>query len=163
MTPTRPLWTVSLAVVLTSCASPAPPDLAAVRSRLDSTLAHHAELFKAKDVAGLMAAYSDAPVVYSDHVLPVRGRPALETFLQAFTHGGEVHSLEYRTEELAVHGDSAWQILSYRVRVTPTGSDQVVADSGSGFALWVRDSGGVWRIHRDIFNSSVGLPVPAKD
>ena len=67
-----------------------------------------------------------------------------------------------RTEELAVHGDSAWQILSYRAAVQPTGSSVVVADSGAGFALWVRGAGGEWRIHRDIFNSSVPLPVASK-
>ena len=162
MARTRFVGPASIAAILIACAEPSPPNVASVQTTIDSLLAHHAELFRGKDVAALLAAYTDSPVVYSNHTLPVRGRGALEPFLAAFTQGGDIQSLSYTTEELAVHGDSAWQILNYRVTVQPTGSAAVVADSGSGFALWVRDSSGSWRIHRDIFNSSVPLSPPPK-
>jgi ketosteroid isomerase-like protein len=162
MARTRCLGPAWIATILIACAEPSPPNVASVQATIDSLLAHHAELFRGKDVAGLLAAYTDSPVVYSNHALPVRGRGALEPFLAAFTHGGDIQSLSYTTEELAVHGDSAWQILRYRVAVQPTGSSDVVADSGAGFALWVRDASGAWRIHRDIFNSSVPLPATPK-
>jgi ketosteroid isomerase-like protein len=152
---------VGLALLtLTSCSAPQPSvDTADVRAAIDSTLEHHAQLFRSKDVAALLAAYTDSPTVYSNHTLPVRGRGALEPFLSAFIHGGNIISLSYTTEELAVYGDSAWQILTYRVSVQPTGATAVVSDSGAGFALWLRDAAGGWRIHRDIFNSSVPLPA----
>jgi ketosteroid isomerase-like protein len=126
---------------------------------LDSTLAVHAQLFISKDLDALLEAYSDSPVVYANHTEPVRGRAALKPFLAAFTQAGDIRSLSYRTEELAVYGDSAWQILTYQVSVQPAGASAPVSDHGSGFALWVRDSTGVWLLQRDIFNSSVPLPV----
>ena len=162
MARTRCLGPVAIVVILMACAEPSPSSDASARTTIDSLLAHHAELFRGKDVPGLLAAYTDSPVVYSNHAPPVRGRGALERFLAAFTHGGDIQSLTYTTEELAVHGDSAWQIISYRVAVQPMGSTAVVADSGAGFALWLRDATGAWRIHRDILNSSVPLPSSPK-
>jgi ketosteroid isomerase-like protein len=147
-----------IATILSACGGrPPSADTARTRQLLDSTLAEHARLFINKDLDGLLAAYTDSPVVYSNHAPPVRGHTALRPFLESFTHGGDVRSLSYHTEELAVYGDSAWQILSYEVSVQPTGATAPVADHGAGFALWVRDSAGAWRIHRDIFNSSQPL------
>ena len=158
----RSFTTLIFAVAVSCSTTRDAANPAAVQATLDSVLAHHAELFRQKDVAALLDAYTDDAVVYSNHALPVRGRSALEPFLTAFTQGGDIQSLSYTTEELAVHGDSAWQILSYRAAVQPTGSSVVVADSGAGFALWVRGADGEWRIHRDIFNSSVPLLVAPK-
>ena len=143
-----------------SCSSPrAPVDTGAIQHLLDSTLAVHAQLFINKDVDALLEAYSDSPVVYANHTAPVRGRAALKPFLAAFTQAGAIRSLSYHTEELAVYGDSAWHILTYQVSVQPAGASVPVSDHGGGFALWVRDSSGAWRIQRDIFNSSVPLPI----
>ena len=83
--------------------------------------------------------------------------PALTALLQT----GDIKSLSYTTEELALSGDSAWQILRFRVTVQPAGTSSIVADSGGAFALWIRDSTG-GKIHRDILNSSVPLPVPPR-
>lgn len=150
------------AALATGCSAGRPAaDVATVQRALDSTLAHHAQLFIDKNAAALLEAYTDSPTVYANHALPVSGRAALGPFLAAFTQGGDIRSLSYTTTELAVYGDSAWQILSYRVSVQPTGAAVVMADSGAGFALWVRDAAGAWRIHRDIFNSSVPLPAAA--
>jgi len=151
---------VALGTALLISCKPA-PDPADVQRVLDSLLRDHARLFVAGQADSLLAVYTDDPVVYSNHAPPVRGRTDLRVFLEAFTSAGDVRSLEYQTRELAVSGDSAWQIVTYRVSFVPTGATEAVADSGTGFALWLRRPDNVWLIHRDIFNSSVPLPVPA--
>lgn len=131
------------------------PDRAVVRQTLDSTLREHARLIVAEDVDGIVAQYTPDAVVRSNHTEPLRGRDAIRAFIAGMLASGTFDNVEYETESLAVYGDSAWHIVTYRVggRV----GNQSVADSGSAFVLWTRENGGAWRIKDDILNSRIPL------
>ena len=147
-----------VAIVFLACRPAPQADRQATQVVLDSLLALHARHAVQKDVEGLLANYTEDAVVRSNHVEPLRGRAALRPFLTQFVNGGNITSLTYHTEDLAVYGDSAWQIATYEVKFQPAGQAEQ-SDHGSVMALWVKDASGAWRIHRDIVNSSVPLPV----
>jgi ketosteroid isomerase-like protein len=58
-----------------------------------------------------------------------------------------------KTIELEAHGDTANEIGAYTLRA----GDGGVLDQGKYVVIWKRE-GGQWKLHRDIWNSS--LPAP---
>lgn len=78
---------------------------------------------------------------------------------EQFFAGADIAGLRYQTEDLAVYGDSAWHIATYRGTIRAAGQPDV-EERGSLFVLWTRDAGGTWRIKTDILNSHVPLPAP---
>ncbi len=129
-------------------------DVAQVRKTLDSTLAVHARYFQEGDVPALVEAYTEDAVVRPANMEPVRGREALRAVLPAWISAAPIKALEYTTEDLAVYGDTAFQINSYKATAQPPGSAEVT-DHGTCVAFWSRDNRSVWRIYRSVCNSSV--------
>ena len=150
--------TVPILFAVVACACQAAPanDPAVVRSTLDSILAVHAQLYASKDLDALMEFYTSDAVVRAPHAAPVRGRDAIRSAIGGLLASYDISDLEYHTEELAVFGDSALQIGSYRW-VLHAGGD-AMPDGGETFALWIRGNDGRWRVHRDILNSTSPLP-----
>ena len=135
---------------------PATPVTSAV---FDSLLALHAQHAIAEDLDGVVNGYTEDAVVRSNHMEPLRGRDALRSFFTGLFGSVNVRSLTYRIDKVATYGDSAWLVGTYELSVEVPGAP-LQSDHGSVFALWVRDSAGVWRIHDDVVNSSVPLPGP---
>jgi uncharacterized protein (TIGR02246 family) len=147
-------------MVATSCGAPPSADRAAVQAVLDSTLAAHGRFAIAKNVDSLLTHYTPDAVVRSNHSAPLRGEAAVRPFIGAFLADVAFSELTYRTEQLAVYGDSAWHIVNFRFAATVGG--QPMADSGGAFMLWTRGTDGQWRIKEDILNSYVPLAPPAR-
>jgi ketosteroid isomerase-like protein len=140
-----------------ACRSPR-PEVAVTPAVFDSLLAVHSRHAVAEDLEAVINGYTEDAVVRSNHMEPLRGRPALRTFFTNLFAAVDVRSLNYKTEKLSVHGDTAWIVATYDLGVQAPNAP-VQTDRGSAFALWLRDSAGVWRIHDDIVNSS--MPIPA--
>jgi ketosteroid isomerase-like protein len=114
----------------------------------------------AGNVDAIMNQYTPDAVVRSNHAQPLRGQAAIRPFVQNMLAAVAFQSLTYETEDLAVHGDSAWHVVNYGLRGTM--GNQPMADSGGAYILWTRDSAGSWRIKHDILNSRLPLlPAPA--
>lgn len=152
------IGSILLAASLLSCRSTPAIDVSATKSVLDSLLAEHGRHAVQEDIDAVLGLYTDDIVLRSNHMEPIRGKAALRAFFGQVFGAGNTRSLTYRTEELAIHGDSAWHIIEYEMTAQPTGRP-AQTDHGSVIALWIRDSAGAWRIHRDIVNSSVPLPA----
>jgi ketosteroid isomerase-like protein len=105
------------------------------------------QLFALNEVAKLAACYTEDAQMFAANMSPVRGRAAIESVFK-FT-GGRGQTLEFRTEELDVHGSTAIEIGAY-VRKEQGG---VVADEGRYIVIWKRICD-EWKIHRDMFSSS---------
>lgn len=142
------------------CAAGAPaPDVDAVRAALDSMHVEHAAAYLREDLDEIMEIYTENPVIRSNHVAPLQGREAVREFIGAFFSAVDVQRMDYATDELAVHGDSAYAIGTFEATVrTPDGA--LVEDRGSYMVLYLRDTDGAWRSHRGVFNSSVPLTSP---
>ena len=154
-----PVIAILLASLLGGCVPTHSPDIAGVGRALDSLLQEHGRFAASGNLEGILSHYTPDAVVRSNHVEPLRGQASLRPFLTGMLAAVHIDSLTYHTDGLAVYGDSAWQIVSYRLNGTM--NREPLVDHGSGFILWLRDSRGAWHIHQDIVNSSVPLPTPA--
>lgn len=82
----------------------------------------------------------------------VRGADAIAQFWQAFSELG-IADARPVTEEVIALGDHALEIGTYSIH----GSGDEILDRGKIMVLWKREEG-VWKMHRDTWNSSVPPP-----
>ena len=80
----------------------------------------------------------------------VKGKQAIKEYWQAGIDMG-LKSIKLDIIEIEQHGDTAIEMSKY----TLSGADNQVIDSGKGVVIW-KNKGGSWKMHRDIWNSSLG-------
>ena len=132
------------ALALVACAATAPG--AAATAGVAAAIAHYCELLRAMDHAGIAAMFAPDGEVANPGQAPIRGRAAIDAFLQGFS---DYHVLAYTTEGIhtVVHGETAdlTGIFHQRVRV-PQGD--VVEVAGHLEAHWVRAGQDHWLLQR---------------
>ena len=67
-------------------------------------------------------------------------------------------SLTIEPIEIEGQGNTAWTRGRYSLVMTPPGLPEV-SDTGKYIEIWRRQADGTWKLHRDIFNSDLPLPV----
>ncbi len=132
------------------------PDVSQTRDEITSRLAQHATALGAGDVTAALQLYAPDAVVRPANMEPVRGQAALGEFFTRWFAAMTVKDGAYATDELDVHGDTAYQIGTYRGISQPHGQ-QGIPDRGSFMIVWKQQPDGQWKYYRGIFNSS--LPV----
>ena len=73
----------------------------------------------------------------------------------AFWQGGMdmgIASVEFDVVEVEQHGDTAIEVSNFTMK----SADGQVIDQGKGTVIWKFENG-AWKIHRDMWNTSVGL------
>lgn len=127
-----------------------------VQAEITKRLESHAAALARGDVEAALDLYAVEAVVRPANMEPVRGREALRQFFTRWFAAMTVKDGAYTTEELDVHGDTAYQAGTYRGVMHPHGQPGI-QDRGSFVIVWKRQRDGSWKYHRGIFNSS--LPV----
>jgi ketosteroid isomerase-like protein len=56
--------------------------------------------------------------------------------------------------EIMVVGDTAYEVGTYQMDLTPQGSP-ALSDVGKYLMVWKRASDGTWRVLRDMYNTNV--------
>ena len=105
--------------------------------------------FAKGDAKGVAAIYSADGQILAEGSDPVKGTAALTTFMQGVLDEG-VGSVVLTTLEVVGQGRYATEVGSYVMKDT-SGKEM---DHGKYIELW-RLEKGEWKLHRDIFNSSV--------
>ena len=126
-----------------------------VRAEIEMKLARHADALTRQDLDTALDLYTEDAVVRPANAEPVRGHAELSSFFVNWWGAITVESVAYSTEELAVHGDRAYQIGSYEAVQRFAEQDTGVPDRGSFMIVWRRQEDGAWKYHRGIFNSSL--------
>lgn len=104
------------------------------------------------DAAGMAALYTENGQLMPPNSDFVTGRPAIQTIFQAFMDMG-IKAIKLETVETEGYGDTAFEVG----RFTLEGEGGQVLDQGKYIVIW-KQVAGQWKLHRDIFNSS--LPAP---
>jgi uncharacterized protein (TIGR02246 family) len=104
------------------------------------------------DAAGLAALYTEDGQLLPPNADVMSGREAIAAFWGAVVEMG-IKEAELDTVEVADHGDTAIEVG----RFTLYGADRQQLDRGKYIVVWKQEAG-QWKLHRDIFNSS--LPAP---
>jgi ketosteroid isomerase-like protein len=110
--------------------------------------------FARGDAAGLAALYTATAQLLPTHSEPVTGTQAIRTFWQTVIDMG-IKEGTLETLELEDHGDTAHEVGRYTLR----GEAGQVLDRGKYVVIWKRE-GGQWKLHRDIWNSSLPASPP---
>ena len=106
--------------------------------------------FNRGEAAGLADFYTE-----NGQLLPtgsdfVTGKAAIQAFWQGAMDMGIKKTVRLETVEAEGHGDTAIEIGKY----TDSGEAGNVIDRGKYVVIW-KQEGGQWKLHRDIWNSSL--------
>jgi len=125
------------------------------RAGIEATNGLFVEALARGDAAAVAQLYTPDALLLPPGRDPVEGRPAIAAYWQGAAEGIGGATLD--TVEVGDHGDEAYEVGRYTL-ADPAGEP---IDRGSYIVLWRRVQG-AWRLHRDIWNSSVPVPAPAE-
>jgi uncharacterized protein (TIGR02246 family) len=108
--------------------------------------------FKSGDAAGMAALYTEDEQVLPPNSDFVTGQQAIQAFWQALMDMG-IKEAKLEIVEVERHGERVIEISKFKL----LGEGETVLDEGKYIVIWKQDQGR-WKLHRDIFNSS--MPVP---
>jgi len=112
------------------------------------------DAFGRGDAAGVADLYTKTGSVLPPNFEVIGGIEAIRGFWQGAMDMG-IKEAKLETVDLEVYQGAAWERGNY----TLTGAKGEVMDRGKYIVIW-KDEGGKWKLHRDIWNSS--LPAPSK-
>ena len=104
------------------------------------------------DAAAIAALYTESGQLLPPNSDFVVGRPALQAFFQGLMNMG-IKAVKIETIEVEGYGDTGSEVGRY----TLAGEGGQVFDQGKYIVIWKQEAG-QWKLHRDIFASS--LPAP---
>lgn len=108
-----------------------------------------ARAYNAGDAAGVAALYTADAMLLPPGGEPVTGREKVLAYWQQDMAGGAQVKLE--TKEVHGHGDGAVEVGGY----VANAEDGTHLDHGKYVVVWKKVDGS-WKLHRDIWNSSMG-------
>jgi len=107
---------------------------------------------RAADSATMPTLYTSDAIVLPPNGPAVSGADVIAQFWQAFSELGITEARPVTLEVIPM-GDYALEVGESSVY----GKDGVLVDHGKIMVLW-KNEGGVWKMHRDTWNSSAHLP-----
>jgi uncharacterized protein (TIGR02246 family) len=142
-----------LVIVLTAGCATTSPSASVVRADIERNAAAWADAVNRGDLDALIALYTPDAVVMAPGSASARGHQGVRAFAEGF---GTLAPREVvlTVEEVEVCGDTAWEVGSYSMSLQPPGQSRFT-DRGKYLVVWKRGADGNWRLHRDIFNSSL--------
>jgi len=108
--------------------------------------------FNGGDAAGGAALYTEDGQLLPPNADAMAGQEAIQAFWQGAMDMG-IQSAQLEIVEVESHGETAIEVSKY----TLCGAGGQVLDRGKYVVIWKRE-GGRWKLHRDIFNSSMPAP-----
>jgi ketosteroid isomerase-like protein len=106
------------------------------------------------DAAGVAALYTANGQALPPQSDVATGRPAIAGVWQAGIDAG-IAGVSLETVEIEHHGNTAHEIGTFELRR----EDGTVLDRGKYVVIWKKE-GDSWKLHRDIWNSSVAPATP---
>jgi uncharacterized protein (TIGR02246 family) len=108
--------------------------------------------FNRGDAAGMAALYTENGQVLPPNGDFVTGKQAVQAFWQAVMDMG-IKEAKIEILEVEGHGDTATEVSTF----TLLDEGGQMLDKGKYIVIW-RQEEGQWKLHRDIFNSSMPAP-----
>ena len=123
--------------------------MTAILEEITRTNELFSEAFKRGDAEGVANLYTEVGQLGPSNSNFLAGRSAIQGFIQGMMDSG-IQSIQLITNELEEFEDTAIEIGRF---VLKNGDDQI-ADEGKFIVIWKLESG-IWKLHRDIINSSM--------
>jgi len=113
----------------------------------------------AKDWATMAGLYLDDAVVDPPNEPAVKGRAAIQAWLEKFPPITEFKAGNVKVEG---RGDLAYALGTYTMTLVPPGAPGPVVDSGKYVEILRKQPDGQWLVAVDIFNSDLPVAPPPK-
>ena len=114
------------------------------------------------DAAAGAAAYTDDAIVMPPNHSPLEGKQAIEKYLAEIGSQLQATNFQLSILEVDVQGDTTIVRGTYSSSFTVPGTDAPIEDRGKTLNVWKRQADGSWKLHRDIWNSNMPIPVSPK-
>lgn len=121
-----------------------------IHTTIKALAANFESTFESGDAAKIAEFYTENGMLLPAGSDFVTGRQAIKEYWQAAIDMG-IKSMKLDIIEIEKHDDTAIEMSKY----TLSSADDQVIDSGKGIVIW-KNKGGAWKLHRDIWNSSLG-------
>ena len=105
------------------------------------------------------AAYTDDAILMPPNHSPVEGKQAIERYLAEIGSQLQASNFQLSILEVDVQGDTTIVRGTYSSSFTVPGTDAPMEDRGKTLNVWKRQANGSWKLHRDIWNSNMPIPV----
>ncbi len=141
---------IALGVVL--MAGPVTAQAQGPRAAIEAANAKFSADYAKGDAAAVAAHYTAAGQAFPPNGEIARGREAIQKLWKGAMDAG-VKGVKLITLEVEAHGDTAHEVGTYVL----VGEGGKTLDNGKYIVIWKRD-GGLWKLHRDIWNTSMPAP-----
>ncbi len=149
--------TVPLSIFLTNCTTPSPTKPMNITEEIQALNDKFAEAFNSGDAAAVTARYTADGKLYPPNSEVIEGQKAIEAYWQGGMDAG-LTGVELTTVSATAYGDIAYEIGKADIFA---GDGQLV-DKSKFMVIWKKVDG-EWKMHEDIWNSSMPLPAPATE
>ena len=104
------------------------------------------------DASGVASCYTDDAQLMAPNADLVTGKQEIQNAMQGFVDAG-INRISLESTEIEGFGNMAFEVGKYVLSV-----EEQVIDNGKYIVIW-KKVGEDWKLHRDIFNSNIPLPV----
>jgi len=105
------------------------------------------------------AVYTDDAILMPPNHSSVEGKQAIEKYLAEIGSQLQASNFQLFILEVDVQGDTTIVRGTYSSSFTVPGTDAPMEDRGKTLNVWKRQADGSWKLHRDIWNSNMPIPV----
>ena len=134
-----------------SCAAPK-EDSSQISEGISKTNESFMSAVSNGDAAGVAAQYTDDAQLMAPNADLVTGKQEIQNAMQGFVDAG-INGIILESTEIEGIGNMAFEVGKYTLSV-----DENIIDNGKYIVIW-KKVGEDWKLHRDIFNSNIPLPV----
>ena len=120
-----------------------------IRSQIERANEKFMETYNRGDAEGMAALYTQDGMVLPPNGDFVEGRQQIQAFWQAIMDMG-IKSIKLQIREVEQHENTAYEVS----RATLSDENGQTLDQAKYIVIWKQENG-QWKLHRDIFNSSL--------
>jgi ketosteroid isomerase-like protein len=128
-------------------------DLSQIRPLIEEGNAKFGEAFRQGDSGALAALYTGEAILLPPNLDMIQGKEGVEAFWSGAMKMG-VKDAVLSTVNLVVMGDLVCEIGKYKLTIQPEGQE-AFEDQGKYLVIWKQDVDGNWKLHIDIWNTSM--------
>jgi uncharacterized protein (TIGR02246 family) len=124
-----------------------------VRQAVEAGNAKWQEAFNQGDAATVAALYTDDATLMPPNSEMIEGRQGIQDFWQGAIQSG-LKDASLTTVSVHASGETAYEIGKFSLTAHAEGKDPQVV-SGKYVVVWQKGGDGMWKLHVDIWNSSM--------
>lgn len=150
---------VVLAFAFLACQQVQQLDMEQVGAAIEETNAKFVEAFNQGDATAVAALYTDDATIMPPNNKMIQGKEGVQEFWNRAIQMG-LKDLSLTTVNLDGSGSIVYEIGKYSLGIEAEGQE-IMRDSGKYVVVWQAQEDGSWKLHADIWNSS--MPIPGQE